>query len=242
MEQHKDSRFIDDLLDASVAQYRSVESRPGLENRVLAQLRAAPAASRWWGRSWRLGAGLAAVGVVLAVVSVRYRLQPHAPASAVDSPKPASTAEASRTPVTAQAGQIAALRHESRRAEQDRQVARSSRPSNSAAFSFAASQNRRVSEKRNSAVPLALVGPNGVRPGASAARPYEAPRREVFPSPAPLSEEEKLLVSYARQGSDAALAAFREDSQPLASLKVPDLTMPPLERNEIPGITSDQTK
>src|SRR5215831_16951696 len=101
MEPHKD-RFVEELLEASLAHYRSAEPRPGLENRILAQLRAAPKASPWRVWLWRLGAGLAAVAVVLVVVSVRYRVRPHAPESVVESAKRASAVEASRTPARRQ--------------------------------------------------------------------------------------------------------------------------------------------
>jgi hypothetical protein len=38
MRQNEPNPFVDDLLNASLAQYRSVGPRPGMENRILARL------------------------------------------------------------------------------------------------------------------------------------------------------------------------------------------------------------
>jgi hypothetical protein len=165
-------------------QYRRVEPRAGLKNRILAQLRATREASPPWARARGISAGFVAVGVVSVVVSVLHRSRPHATAPAAE-----------------------------------RQVAQSSRLSNSAAFSLAAPKDRRVSEKRNSdALPLVVLrgrdGSVGREPrtsspsGMGAARPYEGPRQDEFPSPAPLSEQESLLVSYVRQLPEGALVGI----------------------------------
>jgi hypothetical protein len=202
-----------------MAQYRGAEPRPSLENRILAQLHAEQKALPWLAWVWRVGATLAAAGVIVGLLSIAHRHLPSVPASVAESPKPTSTPGFEK-------GQ--------------EQVAHTSRPSNSAAVSVAASNNRRVSEKRNSALPLALVGRNGLRLGASAAHHDEGPRRDAFPSPAPLSEEEKLLVSYVRQLPEGTLAAFPENDQPLASLSVPDLNIPPLVMKELPSTITDE--
>ena len=180
MHQNEHNRFVDDLLDAGLAQYRSVEPRPGLENRILARLRTEQKAAPWRAWAWRIGAGVVAAGVILALVSQPRRQRPHTLPSVAESPKSAP-AVASLTPATAPARQTPVPRH-------------------------------------------------------------NEPRRDVFPSPAPLSEEEKLLVSYVRKMPDGALGAFPEDDQPVASLRVPDLNIPPLEMKELPGTIADQTK
>ena len=73
MEKHNDMRFIDELLDAGLAQHRGVEPRPGLENRVLARLHAEQKVPPWLAWAWRIGAGVVAIGVVVGLVSIAYR-------------------------------------------------------------------------------------------------------------------------------------------------------------------------
>lgn len=215
MEGNERKRFLDDLLDASLAQYRSAQPRPGLENRILVRLRAEPETLPWLPWAWRIGIGLAAA-IVLALVSLAYRQRPRVPTSAAESPRPAPSAPAS---AAKQANHTLATR----RIEPPRKarVARSSGPSN---FNLGPS-SRSVSEKRDSALPW----------------PQE-PRRDVFPSPAPLSEQERLLLSYVRQYPGEALSAFPKDGEPLAILEVPDLKTAPLEAKELPSTASDQTE
>ncbi len=220
MEDRRDSRFIDELLDAALAQYRGVAPRPGLENRILAQLRAESKAPPYWTWPWRIGAGLVTVGVVLALVSITYRQRPHAPVSVAQSPKPAATAGFGVPDSGFGKG------HKPRTAKSESHISPSPVHASTPHATQGAGRRRDV---------LSRI-PN---PGPRA--PSVGPRRDVFPSPAPLSEEEKLLVSYVREWPDAALAAFPEDSQPLASLKVPDLKIPPLEMKELPGTTGDPT-
>lgn len=221
MEDHKDRKFIDDLLDASVAQYRGVEPRPGLENRVLAQLRAEPKASPWlaWAR-WA-GAGLAAVGLILELVSIAYRQRPRMPVSVTQSPRPTATSGFGTR------GSGFGKEHERRTPKSESGVSPDLlHASTSRATPGGARRPDVLSRAPNS-------GPR---------TPAFQPRRDVFPSPAPLSEEEKLLVSYVRQIPQGVRAAFPEDDQPLASLTVPDLNIPPLEMKELPSTITDHTK
>lgn len=227
MEDHRDSQFVDELLDAGLAQYRGVEPRPGLENRILAQLHAEQKASPWLAWAWRMGAGLLAAGIILALVLQARRQRPHVPVSVTESsrPAPAVASEHGRD-ARATARQSSGPRHNTGSADLALGSADLAHP---------------------------LVGPNGppgragrasfeTASGRRAARPYRGPRRDVFPSPAPLSEEEKLLLSYVRQLPEGALAAFPEDDQPLASLTVPDLKMPPLETKGTFSNTTDEMR
>jgi len=68
MHDKETDRFVDDLLDASLRQYRSQEPRAGLETRILANVRtrARAAKARRW--VWALGAAAAAALAVVAVV------------------------------------------------------------------------------------------------------------------------------------------------------------------------------
>jgi hypothetical protein len=249
MEDRRGRHFVDDLLDAGLAQYRGVEPRPGLENRILAQLRGEQKASPSLVWAWRIGAGLAAAAVTVALLSTAYRgrrhvpvpVTEHVPVPVTESVRPApALASADGGAARAMGRQSPTPRYNTGNTDQTGSADLSSR---SAAF--------------GSALPHPLVGRNGVRPVASAARLYgeartaeaarglalaDSPRRDVFPSPSPLSEEEKLLVSYVRHRPCGALAAFSEDDQPVASLRVPDLNIPPLETEGAPGRTTGQTK
>jgi hypothetical protein len=71
---------IDDMLDSLLANYSSVEPRPGLETRILANLRDAEekvTAHGWWNFKW-LWAGAVAAAIIVAAVLVggRHRIEP----------------------------------------------------------------------------------------------------------------------------------------------------------------------
>ncbi len=218
MDENERNRFVDDLLDASLARYRGVEPRPGLQNRILAQLRGESKALPYWTWPRRIGAGLVAAGVILALVSIAYRRPPPAPVSVTESPKPAGTAGFGVRDSGFGKG------HEPRTAKSETRI--------SPSLVHASTSHATAGGERRRDVLSRIPNPGPQTPS------FE-PRRDVFPSPAPLSEEEKLLVSYVRQWPEAALAAFPEDGQPVASLKVPDLKIPPLEMKEASASTTD---
>jgi hypothetical protein len=71
---------IDDMLDSLLANYSSVEPRPGLETRILANLRDAEekdTAHGWWNFKW-LWAGAVAAAIIVAAVLIggRHRIEP----------------------------------------------------------------------------------------------------------------------------------------------------------------------
>jgi len=76
---------VDDLLDSLLSRYSSAEPRPGLETRILANLRQAQERKpRLWMQPWLLGAGAALVSLALLLLLL---LQPrpsqhHAPIEA----------------------------------------------------------------------------------------------------------------------------------------------------------------
>ena len=76
---------VDDLLDSLLSRYSSAEPRPGLETRILANLRQAQERKpRLWMQPWLLGAGAALVSLALLLLLL---LQPrpsqyHAPIQA----------------------------------------------------------------------------------------------------------------------------------------------------------------
>ena len=65
MDDKEHNRFIDDLLDASLSRYGSATPRPGLDVRILANVR-----SDRQHRSWLVWAGGLAVGALAAVIVV----------------------------------------------------------------------------------------------------------------------------------------------------------------------------
>lgn len=67
------------------------------------------------------------------------------------------------------------------------------------------------------------------------------PRLERFPAPAPLSEQEKLLMKYVQSTPEPVLMAHidRPGMQPL---KIDDLTIPELEIKELAGPENEETK
>jgi len=72
---------LDRALDAALAKYASAEPRPGLEGRILANLRAhAPGLTHQW---WKWGlAGAMAVILIIAAIVWRIRELPHHPTMA----------------------------------------------------------------------------------------------------------------------------------------------------------------
>jgi hypothetical protein len=75
----REGNELDDLLDRSLAQYAAVEPRVGMEDRILANLRAEreeiPHRS-WWQWSWAIASAVVIVGALLAWISTRpSRLQ-----------------------------------------------------------------------------------------------------------------------------------------------------------------------
>src|SRR5438270_5972069 len=80
-DQEKDKQMqIDDMLDSLLANYSSAEPRPGLETRILANLRDAEekdTAHGWWNFKW-LWAGAVAAAIIVAAVLIngRHRFEP----------------------------------------------------------------------------------------------------------------------------------------------------------------------
>ncbi|HYL93407.1 MAG TPA: hypothetical protein VEW69_09650 [Alphaproteobacteria bacterium] len=150
----KNHQNLDPLLDSLLASYSDAEPRPGLETRIVANLRAQAAerSSPWWHRPlvW-ISAGAAAV-IATAILAFMSRaaltdvgpkpdLQSKAPS--VQTPAPAPVMKADVPPIPANGSQLA-LRHQTRK-------------------------------------PPVIAADN---------------RPAVFPTPAPLSEQEKLLFRY----------------------------------------------
>jgi len=155
-----------DALDRALRRYAAVEPRIGLEERLLANLRArqkhAPAGVGW---QWRWAAGAGAVAVLVLALSLTWRIGKPPLGNSID-------------PRISQGG-------------------RDSQMTNPASQPHLSAR----------ALP-SLHTPAGHRPRRSTAAVRIAPHLEQFPSPQPLSEQEKILARYvATYPEHAALVA-----------------------------------
>jgi len=183
MSDKREDQFVDELLDAALSRYAASEPRPGLEERLLAELRARPAPPPAWG--WPAAAGWQAAAVAAVVVALvaglfYFTRQP--------APEPVPVARAPAAPAVAPAPE--------------------------------------------SGAPVAPIpeGPPAAKRTAAARveRVATSPRREQFPSAAPLSEQERLLLRYAQQAPPEQLVAARLGDGKLAALRIEPVRIPPL--------------
>jgi hypothetical protein len=160
-DQEKDKQMqtkIDDMLDSLLAKYSSAEPRPGLENRILANLKLAnprdaesrEASRGWWGFKW-LWAGAALAALIVAGVLIGGKRH-GAP--------PSNTMVQTRQPVPQPA-------------------VKSSLPSTVGA-------TPPIHHRHKALAP----GPQQNAGLAWSQRPA------VFPTPTPLSEQERMLLQY----------------------------------------------
>jgi hypothetical protein len=152
----------DRALDAALAEYTSVEPRAGLEERILANLRAADSptiARRWW--NWRIAAVVAATLIIAVSLVARWN-------------------RASQPPTVVQRPHV-------KEAPIAPQVANR--------------ENSVASQKK-------LPRHRGVRTQPQQEIVAVDPKLDVFPSPLPLSEQEKILSLYVEKYPEhAALVA-----------------------------------
>jgi hypothetical protein len=170
MSDYEKDRHLDELLDSALAQYSSVEPRPGLETRILASVRAATStmASRRGHWRWLWAGAVAAIALVTFVLLAnRHSVVPKPGNNVVQAPQPpvrVSPRFESSVPVP---------------------------PSNTA-------KRRRETQLRSSPQPVALD---------------RNQRPSVFPTPSPLSEQEKMALAYAARAPKEEL---------IAQMKTPD--------------------
>lgn len=166
---------LDRELDAALAKYAAVEPRPGLEARVLANLRAqeTQVAGRSW---WRWGVGAILAAVIIAAIAISLR------------PSHPGREQVQKNPPVP-----VAPRHDE---PKDKFVA-----------------NR---EGNKTSIP-GPTGPTAAHHNNSAAITVSAtarPKLDRFPSPTPLSEQEKILANYVTQYPEhAALVAEARTEQ-----------------------------
>ncbi len=152
---------FDGTLDAVLAHYASVEPREGMEERILANLRAAePRVEQrtWW--SWAFAAALAAILMIAGALVWRWNNATQPPVA-----NHAPTVQAPAAPDL-------------------------------------------VCGNEHNAPPRKSVQHRAPRPHAEDERVAGGPKLDVFPSPLPLSEQEKILAGYIAQYPEhAALVA-----------------------------------
>lgn len=171
---HQEHDALSRELDAALAKYAEAEPRAGLENRVLANLRAgrAQAPDRAWWR-WSVMAAVATVVVVTLALAWRYG-------------KPSQPGIANQIPTMTQSAQEPGTR-----LVQD-------------------GGGERVRPQRRGPVRKTIVHrslPRVVMAGN--------PKLDQFPSPQPLSEQEKILRNYVAQYPEQAVLIARARSQAL---------------------------
>lgn len=161
---------LDRMLDAALAEYSATEPRAGLEERVLANLRAERAGipdRAWW--RWGLAGALTAVVLVVAL-ALALRSGKPSPPQIVQHP---STIE--QSPNVPQMSIVA---------------------------------------KDGHPAVQPMIRPTRTEGGHRAAAVAEAnPKLDVFPSPRPLSEQERILESYVNQFRQEAVLIARARSE-----------------------------
>jgi hypothetical protein len=186
-DQAKDKRMqIDDMLDSLLANYSSAEPRPGLETRILANLREAEkkASQGWWNFKW-LWAGVVTGAIIVAAVLIsgRHRVAP-----------PTNVVVKSSQPAP--------------------------QPENQRHVPIAPKETAKVPRHKPSTAPTAQQ---------SAALALSQ-RPAIFPTPTPLSEQEKLLLSYVTgTPREEVVAQSHPDEPPVVGDQdqteaIPDLT------------------
>jgi len=185
MDDKNHNQFVDDLLDAGLERYGSVTPRPGLEGRILANVRAERERRSWFVWAGWLAAGAVAALIVVGVFNLTHRPTRPAPPPSVATGQTAPQTVASAPPVE---------------------------PTRESRFT------RPVSGQR---IPRTFIY----------TMRHET-RLDVFPSPQPPTEQEKLLVQYVRRTPAEALAAAPAESTLIPDLEVKPLDIAPLNTEE----------
>lgn len=76
-------------------------------------------------------------------------------------------------------------------------------------------------------VPHSAIKVRYVPPTAQPSR--QEPKLDVFPTPRPLSEQEKLMVAFVESAPQEAQKQAAQDSGPIQPITIADLTIPPLD-------------
>ena len=183
MDEKERNQFVDDLLEASLARYSSVPPRPGLEGRVLANVRAAQGRHAWFVWAGWLAAGAAAVLIVIGALSLTHRVIIPSPPQRVEVTKSTSTSILAKAPT--------------------------------------------LHPPERSLVPRRTSSGRTVHPTLMVA--HAEARLPEFPSPSPLTSEEKLLVQYVRATPAPALLASSTGTTKIQEIQIKELEISPLD-------------
>ena len=198
-DQEKDKQ-IDNMLDSLLANYSSAEPRPGLETRILANLRDAESreASRgWWGFKW-LWAGVALAALVVAGVLIGGKRHVAPPSHTV-----VQTAQPAVQPT---------IQQPSVQQPNVQQTGVQSRAPE------AVGQEQGI-HRHKSLTPV---------PQQNATLAWSQ-RPAVFPTPTPLSEQERLLLSYySSTPREEVIAQSHPDEPPVVGDQDQTETIPDL--------------
>jgi hypothetical protein len=218
MHDDKPDQFVDDLLEASLERYRGEEPRPGLEMRVLAGIRTRerPARRRWLGWAVAVCAGTVAIIVVVLHFTRAPVRQPTRRASL--SSKESGAHRAPLQPANPR--------------EMVTQQQPSLRPRGSG------------SVDPRFWGPRLVQGPEKPRTPKAGVRATKPKRPEQFPTPSPLTEQEKLLLVYVNIATKPDLVAGTDetDEAPVSDLEIPRIKIVALEIKPLEDSQSEQGK
>ena len=214
MNDKKRDGYLDDLLDRSLARYGRVEPRQGLEERLLIQVRSAKQVqkrkSRW---VWYLApAAVAAAALLFMVIPWKDSEPAHSGTPVAAAEPPAVGIPPVETAVKPSAAQVAPSAGGASLVD-----AIAKQPVSTRALSGAHSASSVAVKKR--ARPVVLT--------AETSRP----RRDIFPTPEPLSEVDRLLLRLMQSNGsafDQLLAKLPTADQALEKIQIAELKIPVL--------------
>lgn len=183
----------DQLLDAALVRYAAAEPRAGLEDRILANLRAEGGrlpGRQWW--QWSLAAAVAAVLVVAVALAWRPGKPAHPVAASHSSAETPRMKTAAQAALNADGKQVRQLEHAALHGKTGR---------------------------RSQTEVVAVAVPKSDQSGLDQSQVGEAkldqPKLDQFPSQQPLSEQEKFLQSYVERYPEQAALVTRARNEAL---------------------------
>jgi hypothetical protein len=173
-EQKKKDEFAERWIDSALDRYTDAEPRLGFETRLLASIEAEREKRPRWHAMWMWAASGAAVAVLIAVIALNVSHRQN-PANTPNVAKANRSAGASGQSTTAERGEATVL------------------PKGQSPHTSNHSGAQQVATYRPARRPT--VRPTN-QPNLAVASTQ--PRQAQFPTPAPLSEQERLLLAYVR--------------------------------------------
>lgn len=163
MAEREQEQKLEELLDSMLAAYSVAEPRPGLETRIVANLRAQDRdEARWWSRRWLwAGASVAAIAASVVLVILLSRAVGSKPSAAIQAVRQQTTQSQIAQGPTAAIGRAPA------------------RTPSATVPGEPAGRRPRVQQTK-----------------ASMQNTHPSPWPEMFPTPVPLTEQERLMFAY----------------------------------------------